>query len=130
MRSVAVAALLALLLVPSALAGGGTQTSPLQPPIGIKTRAPHLTEKSAKQVFLAEHKVSEWLKRYPEKGRSVDATYDKKSMAWDVKVWWGKAGEIASDASTTRTVSSWRRGRGRRSPGRWRADTRARSAGR
>ena len=96
MRSVAVAALLALLLVPSALAGGGTQTSPLQPPIGIKTRAPQLTEKSAKQVFLAEHKVSEWLKRYPEKGRSTDATYDKKSLAWDVKVWWGKAGEIAS----------------------------------
>ncbi len=96
MRSVAVAALLALLLVPSALAGGGTQTSPLQPPIGIKTRAPQLTEKSAKQIFLAEHKVSEWLKRYPEKGRSTDATYDKKSLAWDVKVWWGKAGEIAS----------------------------------
>src|SRR5262249_19498980 len=64
-------------------------------PIGVKTRAPHLTAKEAKAIFLAEHKVAAWLDRYPEKGRVVDATYDKKSGAWDVKVWWGAAGEIA-----------------------------------
>jgi hypothetical protein len=93
MRALAVAALLALLLVPAALAGGGE--SPLQPPIGIKTRPPHLTAKAAKTIFFAEHKVSAWLDRYPKKDRVIDATYDKKSGAWDVKVWWGDAGEIA-----------------------------------
>jgi hypothetical protein len=95
MRVLALAALLALVLVPSALAGG-TQTSPLNPPIGIKTRAPHLTAKAATTIFLAEHKVSTWLDRYPKKGRATDATYDKKTGAWDVKVWWGAAGEIAA----------------------------------
>jgi hypothetical protein len=95
MRVLALAALLALVLVPPALAGG-TQTSPLTPPIGVKTRAPHLTAPAAKTIFLAEHKVSSWLERYPEKGRATDATYDKKTGAWDVKVWWGAAGEIAA----------------------------------
>ena len=40
--------------------------------------------------------MSEWLDRYPEKGRVTDATYDKKSGEWEVKVWWGAAGEIAT----------------------------------
>ena len=92
MRALAVAALLALLIVPSALGG----ENPLKPPIGIKTRSPELTAKSATTLFLAEHKVSEWLDRYPEKGRVTDATYDKKSGEWEVKVWWGAAGEIAT----------------------------------
>ena len=106
MRSVALAALLALLLASSALAGGATQTSPLQPPIAHQdAEPPQLTEKSATQIFLAEHKVSDWLKRYPEKGRSTDATYDKKSLAWDVKVWWGKAGEIATGTRRRRDRS-------------------------
>ncbi len=93
MRALAVAALLALLIVPSALGGG---ENPLKPPVGVKTRSPELTAKSATTLFLAEHKVSEWLDRYPEKGRVTDATYDKKSGEWEVKVWWGAAGEIAT----------------------------------
>jgi hypothetical protein len=93
MRALAVAALLALFLVPAAAA---KDRSPLQPPIGVKQHTPHLTEKSATTIFLAEHKVAEWLERYPETGRVTDATYDKKGGAWDVKVWWGEAGEIAS----------------------------------
>jgi hypothetical protein len=93
MRALAVAALLALLVVPSALAKG---RSPLQSPIGPKKNEPRLTEKSATTIFLAEHKVSDWLDRYPERGRVTQATYDEDSAAWDVKVWWRKAGEIAA----------------------------------
>ena len=63
MRALAVAALLALLLVPAAAA---KDPSPLRPPIGVKQRTPHLTEKSATTIFLAEHKVASWLERYPE----------------------------------------------------------------
>ncbi|MBA3716930.1 MAG: hypothetical protein H0W87_01710 [Actinobacteria bacterium] len=93
MRALAVAALLALLVVPAALA---KDPSPLQPPIGAEKKGLHLTEKSALAIFLAEHKVSSWLSRYPERGRVTEANYDEKTSAWDVKVWWGKAGEIAS----------------------------------
>jgi hypothetical protein len=93
MRAFAVAALLALVFVPAAAAKG---KSPLQPPIGIKSKTPHLTEKSATTIFLAEHKVAEWLTRYPEKGRVTQASYDGKAAAWNVKVWWRKAGEIAA----------------------------------
>ena len=93
MRALAVAALLALILVPTAAAKGG---NPLNPPIGQQKKGPQLTRRSALNIFLAEHKVAAWLERYPHKGRTTEATYDEKSAAWDVKVWWGKAGEIAS----------------------------------
>lgn len=108
MRALAVAALLTLVLVPSALADEGK--NPLQPPITVKSRAPHLTAKSALTIFLAEHKVSTWLERYPKKGRVTDATYDKKTGAWDVKVWWGAAGEIAAgrvDDSNGLVLEAW-----------------------
>lgn len=93
MRALAVAALLALILVPSAVAKGG---NPLKPPITPAKKGPHLTERSALNIFLAEHKVADWLERYPHKGRSTNASYDEKTAAWNVQVWWDKAGEIAS----------------------------------
>ena len=59
------------------------------------------------------------------------ATYDKTYKDWDVKVWWGKAGEVADRAGGRRSAApSPRRGPGRRSRGRWRAAGRGRSAGR
>ena len=94
MRALAVAALLALLLVPTRGGGATLRRSSLRS--ASSSARPHLTEKSATAIFLAEHKVASWLERYPEKGRVTDATYDKKSSAWDVKVWWGEAGEIAA----------------------------------
>jgi hypothetical protein len=109
MRALAVAALLALLLAPAA-AAKDKKPSPLQPPVGIQQRAPHLTERSATTIFLAEHKVRDWLERYPRKGRTTQATYDKKSGAWDVKVWWGAAGEIAAgrvDDSNGFVLEAW-----------------------
>jgi hypothetical protein len=49
----------------------------------------------AKAVFLADGKVAGWLARYPRRGRTVDVHWDTRNRAWDVDVWWGKAGEIA-----------------------------------
>jgi hypothetical protein len=46
------------------------------------------------RIFLTYHKVASWLDRYPQKGRTTDATYAKGS--WKVNVWWGVAGEIAT----------------------------------
>jgi len=104
-RALAVAALLALFLVPAAAAKG--KSTPLQPRF---TTGPHLTKSSATAVFLAEHKVGTWLDRYPQKGQVTEADYGKTSHSWTVKVWWGKAGEIATgqvDDATGLVTEAW-----------------------
>ena len=73
------AALLALVLAGPASAAG--------------TR--NLTEQRAERIFLANHKVADWLDRYPPEGRTVDAEYRRKTDDWEIQVWWGTAGEIA-----------------------------------
>jgi hypothetical protein len=89
--SIAAAALvLALLLAPAALGKG---RSPLHQPLSGE---PHLSKAKATATFLANDKVASWLDRYPRAGRVTEATYDKKSGSWTIKVWWGKAGEIAT----------------------------------
>ena len=55
----------------------------------------NLTEQRAERIFLANHKVADWLDRYPERGRTLDAAYRRKTDDWEVQVWWGPAGEIA-----------------------------------
>ena len=55
--------------------------------------------------FLATPKVAHWLQRYPPKPLT-EATFDKANRRWTVKVWSGRAGEIAPG-----------NGRGRRRPG-------------
>src|SRR5215212_10198932 len=89
MRALAVAALLALFLAPAALAKG---RSPLHSPLGD---APSLTKAKATAIFLAEHKVLKWVDRYPSASRVTDADYDKATRSWTVKVWSGKAWEMA-----------------------------------
>jgi len=64
---------------------------------------PKLTEARAERTFQRFHKVADWLDRYPEKGRSVDAEYRSKSQDWLVHVWWTKAGEIATGTVDDRT---------------------------
>src|SRR5687768_6008417 len=56
---------------------------------------PRLTEERATALFLAHPKVEDWLDRYPEKGRTVDATFDADRTGWEVGAWWGDAGQIA-----------------------------------
>ena len=55
----------------------------------------NLTKERAERIFLRNDKVADWLDRYPEQGRTVDAEYRKKTDDWEVEVWWGSAGEIA-----------------------------------
>src|SRR6266566_2336566 len=97
-RVLLVAAFLALVLAPAALATGTMSGSgngnPLQSP--LRPGKPHLTKAQATADFLAEQKVQDWLARYPSKGRVTDASFDKKTDSWTIKVWWGAAGEIAT----------------------------------
>lgn len=65
----------------------------MKPPI---VSGPHLSKRTATAIFLADHKVRDWLDRYPQSGRTTEADYDKTARSWTVKVWWGKAGEIAT----------------------------------
>ena len=60
----------------------------LQPP------APRLAKREVTRIFLRYGKVASWLDRYPQTGRTTEPTYD--NGVWTVKVWWGKAGEIAT----------------------------------
>jgi hypothetical protein len=65
------------------------------PPAGAAADKPRLTEEQATAIFLLHPKVDDWLDRYPEKGRTTDATFDPSRHAWETGVWWGKAGQIA-----------------------------------
>ncbi|MDX6511134.1 MAG: hypothetical protein QOE36_638 [Gaiellaceae bacterium] len=68
----------------------------------------NLDEARATALFLRNGKVADWLSRYPKKGRVTDATF--KNGVWTVKVWWGKAGEIAEGSvedSTTQVTEAW-----------------------
>ena len=64
-----------------------------------------LSEARAKAIFLADHKIADWLSRYPKARPTVTATYEPDSAkctfgtqggCWNVRVDWAPAGEIAS----------------------------------
>src|SRR5206468_3563669 len=65
-----------------------------------------LTEQQAIAAFLAHPKVASWLKRYPPHPQTQG---EFKNGSWTVRVWSGKAGEIAegtvSDDGTV--IESW-----------------------
>ena len=103
MRRVAFAAavILALAIAPSALAAdpttqtpGGSTTSPLEEPFAPATGEPRLKEPDVVKRFLDYPKVARWIARYPPHP-ATDATFDNATRRWTVKVWSGKAGEIA-----------------------------------
>jgi hypothetical protein len=85
-----VLALAALVLtLPAAAADKPHKLAPsLRPP------APRLAKREVTRIFLQYGKVASWLDRYPQTGRTTETTYD--NGVWTVKVWWGKAGEIAT----------------------------------
>src|SRR6266513_6529834 len=82
MRRLGVAALCALLLVPAA--GAAPKTI--------------LTQKRATAIFLANPKVANWLRHYPPKTRTTEATYSAQFENWTIKVWTSidKVGEVAT----------------------------------
>src|SRR5205823_2328141 len=82
MRRLGVAAFCALLLVPAA--GAAPKTI--------------LTQKRATAIFLADSKVAQWLRHYPPKTRTTEATYSAQFENWTIKVWtsFDKVGEVAT----------------------------------
>ena len=66
--------------------------TPLAPP----EQPRRLTPGKAVDIFLVYPKVKDWLSRYPKKGRTTAADWNTDTRSWQVNVWWGKAGEIAT----------------------------------
>jgi hypothetical protein len=79
--------------------------TPFAPPPG----GPRLTEARAVELFVARQKVRDWLDRYPP-DPTTSADFDRGSGDWTVKVWSGKAGQIALgevDDLTGRVEEEW-----------------------
>ena len=84
-------------------AGATTPTAPVfdgkghlvETPFAPSPSSPHLVKHRALVLFEANPKVAAWLSRYPAKGLVDEETYDSKLASWTVKLWSGKAGEIA-----------------------------------
>ncbi|HWX10321.1 MAG TPA: hypothetical protein VNY33_10100 [Gaiellaceae bacterium] len=124
------AAVVCALAIAPAAAAATTPTAPVfdgkghlvQTPFAPSLTTPHLAKHRALVLFEANKKVASWLARYPTKGLVDDETYDSKTASWTVKIWWGKAGEIAEgridDASGvvleawTGPQVAWKMGRG------------------
>src|SRR5688572_25512622 len=118
MRRVALAVLAAAVLVPPAAQAASTATRPVYDSQGRLVQAPfapvvepaRLTEKEATAILLAYGKVADWLDRYPDDDRATEATFDKERRDWEVGVWWGEAGQIATgrvDDRTGRVTEAW-----------------------
>ncbi len=100
-RAAALAALVALAVAPAAFAepGGPTydeQGRLVETPFTPVMSKPSLTESKATAILLSAPKVKSWLSRYPRSSLVKQATYDSTYLDWDVKVWSGDAGEIAT----------------------------------
>ena len=101
-RRLVFVALCALAAAPAA-AGATTLTAPVFDGRGHLVQTPfvptapraRLTKQRALAIVRADAKVHAWLTRYPVKGRTDDESYDARTQSWTVKIWWGKAGEIA-----------------------------------
>ena len=83
-------------------AAGTTPTAPVYDSVGRLVETPfapsegaaRLTEPEAVRVFRRHPKVADWLARYPPDPQT-DAEYRPASGEWIVKIWSGKAGQIA-----------------------------------
>jgi hypothetical protein len=78
-----VAALCALLILPAA-AHAAPKTN--------------LTKKRAIAIFVSNHKIADWLRHYPPKTRTIEATYSRQFGNWTIKIWTStdKVGEVAT----------------------------------
>src|SRR5256885_4863514 len=93
-------------------------------PVAAASTKPQLTKKRATAIFVASPKVAGWLKHYPPKTRTTEATYADGS--WTIKVWTDidHVGEVATgrvdDLSKTVTEAwtgpqvAWKMARGYR----------------
>ena len=115
----AAAVLIALAVVPAAVAGTTTVANPLTTSTPVAPAKPHIAKREVIARFLAEPKVRDWLRRYPPRP-VTEATFAQG--IWTVNVFSGRAGEIATgrvdDASGVVTESwtgpqvAWKMARG------------------
>jgi hypothetical protein len=106
-RPLLVVLVCAIALVPAAYAGTGTGPPPSFPP---GTSTPQLSKKTVLTIFENYPKVHAWLARYPATGRTDDEIFDKSGRSWTVKIWWGRAGEIAQgrvDDASGGVLEAW-----------------------
>src|ERR687885_935573 len=94
MRRLAFAVLCALLLAPAATAAA----------------KPKLTKAKATAILVADPKVADWLRHYPPKTRTTEATF--KDGAWTVKIWTSidSVGEVATgkvDDASRKVTEAW-----------------------
>ncbi len=116
MRRWGCVAALALIAVPAASAATSvplTQThgaaTGVEKPFSPSSGDGVLTEKQVVARFVAHPKVARWLSRYPAHP-TTDATFDAAAHTWTVRVWSGKAGEIALgkvDDGNGRVLEAW-----------------------
>src|SRR4029450_6525645 len=116
-RLLLIAAASSAVLLPAA-AHAQTGTEPVvhgrgnlvQPPFIPAPEPARLSDARAQQLFLADPKIRDWLKRYPTRGRVVQGEYEGDHGAWHVRVWWGDAGQIADgrvDDKTGAVTEAW-----------------------
>src|SRR5918912_3386792 len=91
-------------------------------PVATAVTKPKLTKQRATEIFVASPKVAGWLKHYPPKTRTTEATLNDGS--WTIKIWTtiDHVGEVATgrvdDASGTVTEAwtgpqvAWKMARG------------------
>jgi hypothetical protein len=92
------------------LAGFAALCALLPAPAATAASKPQLTKQRATAIFLANPKVADWLKHYPEKTRTTEATY--KDGRWTIKVWTSieAVGEVATgrvDDTTNVVTEAW-----------------------
>ena len=92
MRRLGVAAFCALLLVPAAGAAPNSK----------------LTQERATAIFLANPKVASWLRHFPPKTRTAEATFSAQYGSWTIKVWTfrGHRGHLAYQGMRFLVVST------------------------
>jgi hypothetical protein len=102
----------ALALAAPALAAPTTATTKKSLPGPLSAGAPaagqRLTQGKATRIFLRDDKIAEWLEHYPPNLRTTEATYN--AGVWTVKIWAGKAGEVATgrvDDLTGDVTEAW-----------------------
>jgi hypothetical protein len=100
-RAAVAAALLVLVLAPAAGAAPPAhvydgQGRLIETPFAPSPPKASLTEAKAIAALLSVPKVASWIGRYPSGSLVKDATYDDTYDDWEVKVWSGDAGEIAT----------------------------------
>ncbi|HEY4412138.1 MAG TPA: hypothetical protein VGN06_03995, partial [Gaiellaceae bacterium] len=84
----------------------------IQTPFAPASSAARLTKTQALAIVRANHKVKDWLARYPKTGFTDEETYDSNAQQWTVKIWWNQhnVGEVVEgtvDDASGSVVSVW-----------------------